>query len=209
VTEEKKPLEKIYGAKFFRGRHKYHWRAPIVCACVQYMFPETKSVIDVGCATGDLVKGFMDLGLDAWGLEGDPSCVPYLVCPERRVLIHDLREPLAVADPRWRDMRLDLVTCWEVLEHVEPEHVDVLVQNLVDLSDRLLLSACPPSTRKGGSVHHVNEQPPEYWVEKFGAHGYKRGPKREQIFRAVTQPWRHKYGIKAFWENVIYFEKAV
>jgi hypothetical protein len=209
-------LTEVYGEKFFRGRKQYRWRASIVCAAIQYQFSSKlpnpiETVIDVGAATGDLVQGFLSLPfppLEAWGIEGDPSCLPYLLCPRDRMIIQDMRKPFTHEDigvPR-----VDLVTCWEVLEHVESRYVDVLTENLVGLSDKLLMSTCPPhpSGKPGkGSVGHWNEALPEYWEGQFLRHGYRRVQKQETFFRDLTLPWKHKYGVKAFWENVIYLEK--
>ena len=166
-------LEKTYDNRFFSRRSQYHWRAPIVCMVINYIFRRVplKSVVDVGAATGDLVKGFADLGLSAWGIEGSAKCLPYVVCDTARFFIHDLRQ--SVASLTAIPYPLDLVTCWEVAEHIDPEFADVFVDNLCLLAPRILMSACPPqtTTRKSGSVGHVNERPYEYWVEKFAARG--------------------------------------
>lgn len=207
-----KTLEQIYSEGFFRRRDKYHWRGPIVSAVLQYMYHPT-SYIDVGCATGDVVASMERLGIDAWGLEGPTTCVPYLVCDQGKVLIHDLTVPLTqMGDIQMAKIegrkKFDLCTCWEVAEHLAPEAALTFVQTLCFFSNHILMSACPPSGRKGsGSVHHVNEQPPVYWVQLFDSQGYDRKPRNEDYFRAMTAPWRHKYGVKAWWENVIAFEK--
>ena len=203
-------LADIYSPKFFRGRSKYHWRWPLVCGVIHYMWRASnpKSAIDVGAGAGDLVKGFLALDYDAYGIEGLDACRQYLVCPQDRMIIHDLRDPIDMAAHGWS--RFDICTCWEVAEHLEPEYADMFCENLCLLSDRLLVSACPPNPRghpSGGSVGHWNEQPNEYWEKKFRSRNYLRHKKIEQLFRDLLHPWRWKYGIKAFYDNVLYFEK--
>lgn len=205
-------LSEIYSERFFRARDRYHWRAPIVCGAILFMWRHTpiRTTIDVGAATGDLTDVFARLGIEAYAIEGSPNCLPHIVCPRDRMLIHDLRKPLDVSDPPVE--RFDLVTCFEVLEHVEEEYADVLLDNLCLLSDRLLTSACPPNPARkgtsGGSVHHVNEQYPGYWEAKFIQRGYGRVGRVERLFRDLVHPYRHKYGIKAWYENCLYFEKT-
>jgi len=83
-----KSLDKIYGARFFARRHKLHWRAPHVCKAIDDVLQPT-STVDVGCATGDLVKEWRDtFQIPAKGIEGDSSAEKYAVCD---ILIQDLR----------------------------------------------------------------------------------------------------------------------
>ena len=217
-----KPLEKIYGNGFFRSRDKYSWRAPIAAAIIQYIFPDARSTIDVGAAIGDLTEAFTKLGLSACAIEGSAACIPYLKCSSSQMIIADIGQPLSEeVNQRLEefapDGRFDMLTCYEVLEHVEPECADALCDNLCALSDKLVTSACPPSTRMGrsGSVHHVNEQEAEYWESMFADRGYyryntvKHGRQInvETMFKNCLAPFSHKYGLKAWVENHLYFEK--
>lgn len=207
----KHELSNLYGQKFFRGRARYHWRSSIVCGIINYIWlrDHLKSAIDVGAGAGDLVKGFLDLGYDAYGIEGVDTCLQYAVCPRERMVIHDLRIPIDMPAHMWT--RFDICTCWEVAEHIEEEFSNVFCDNLCLLSDRLLMSACPPNPSghpSKGSVGHFNEQPYEYWEGKFKIRGYSRHPKIEKRFRELVSPWRSKYGIKAFYDNVLYFQRS-
>ena len=58
----------------------------------------------------------------------------------------------------------------EVAEHIPIESADVFIENLVRHSDGMILfSAAPPGQ---GGEFHVNEQPYDYWRQKFKRHGY-------------------------------------
>lgn len=212
-------IEKLYGDAFFKGRHRYHWRAPIVCTSIvrimEHVYGEApKSAVDVGCATGDLVQGFLDLGLDAWGIEGSPAAFPYLAVEDTwRVQFHDLRQPL----PEWVKLeglplfpsRVDVVTCFEVAEHLEPEAACTFVKTLVSLSNHLVISACPPDVNgRPPTKYHLNEQPPAYWEHLFSREGFKRNQDVEALFKEAWHPWRKKYGIAAFHMNLLYLEAA-
>lgn len=57
----------------------------------------------------------------------------------------------------------------EVAEHIDPCDTDVFVDNLTSFSDVVLFSA---AILGQGGTHHVNEQWPSYWIEKFAARGF-------------------------------------
>ena len=57
----------------------------------------------------------------------------------------------------------------EVAEHLPHAKAELFVDNLVAHGDVILFSAAVPHQ---GGEHHVNEQPPEYWRQKFKARGY-------------------------------------
>ena len=58
----------------------------------------------------------------------------------------------------------------EVAEHIPLQSADGFVENLVRHSDGIIFfSAAPPGQ---GGEFHVNEQPYDYWRQKFRRHGY-------------------------------------
>jgi hypothetical protein len=65
--------------------------------------------------------------------------------------------------------RFDLVQCLEVAEHLPERAADGLIDSIVRHGDVVLFSAAVPGQ---GGTHHVNEQPVEYWRDKFAARGY-------------------------------------
>ena len=199
-----KPLNTIYPTSYFGRRSSLNWRAPIVCGALNDII-KPKKVVDVGCAIGDLVKGWLDLGVDAYGVEGSPGAKEFLEVPDHRILFHDLRERLPnwSHDNVWVNSTTDLVTCFEVAEHIEEEYADQFVDNLVFLeAPEILISAAPPGQ---GGHYHVNCQPYEYWVEKFRARGYARVKLAEEKIKKALAPWRHKAGVKAYYNNLLYF----
>ena len=193
-----KALQEIYPERFFCRRHRMNWRAPVLVGAMREEFGPA-SVLDVGCATGDLVAEWLAQGVDAYGLEGSPAALPYIEVDRDRMMVHDLRAPLHVRE------RVDLVTCFEVAEHIEPEHAGQFVANLAAAGDRLLVSCAPPGQ---GGHYHVNCQPAAYWDALFGAIGYRRARASVVRLRAAWAPWAGKPGIKAIWQNLAYFERA-
>jgi SAM-dependent methyltransferase len=122
------------------------------------------SVVDVGCGTGAWLAQCLALGVPS-GLGLDGTWVPLddLEIPRERFELADLSEPLSVED------RFDMAICVEVAEHLPARAADSLVAGLTALAPVVLFSASVPGQR--GS-HHVNEQWPGYWFERFAAHGF-------------------------------------
>jgi len=192
-------LEETYSGRFFRPRHKFAWRAPHICKAIVDTINPT-SVIDVGCAIGDIVKGFLDLGIEAYGIEGSKECIPYMQVSEEHYAVEDLRKPIHI------NKRFDLVTCFEVAEHVEEEFSDILVDNLCNFSDKILMTFAEP----GNQGHsHVNCQFLGYWWDKFVVkRNYKLSLGIPFKIRDILKPFREKDGIKAFFNhNFVYWEK--
>lgn len=197
----------MYGDKFFARRAEhYGWRAPILAQSLITLYKEfygrdLRSVADIGCAVGDTVQGFLDAGLEGWGFEASEAARPYIVCPAENWHLMDLRKPLTGFD----EFQVDLVTCFEVLEHLEPECAQTAVQNLTMLSNVLVTSACPPHPTRAPTKYHLNEQEPEYWDELFEHEGYFRAKPMERFLRAAWLPWRKKYGIAAWYQNLLVY----
>jgi 2-polyprenyl-3-methyl-5-hydroxy-6-metoxy-1,4-benzoquinol methylase len=75
----------------------------------------------------------------------------------------DLRQPITTPP-------FDLVICTEVGEHLEKEHADTLIRNVADAAKTwIFFSAATPGQ---GGMAHFNEQPHEYWIEKFLTQGF-------------------------------------
>lgn len=118
-----------------------------------------KTVLDVGCGEGQMVRVFQSLGCQAIGLDGLPRNAEVAGPP---TIVWDLTKgPLRID-------KIDLVWAVEVAEHVEEEFVD----NFIDTIAQGEWVAMTYATPGQGGYHHVNEQHEEYWVEKMEDKGY-------------------------------------
>ena len=131
-----------------------------------------RSVLDVGCGEGHAVAFFHRLGVFAHGIEGMRANVDRAVVP---VAQHDL-----VSGPYV--MPVDLVWCCEVAEHIVPDKVDNRLDTLANGRIVAMTHALPDQ----GGHHHVNCQPPEYWIERMATRGFKLTADN-QIFRELAK----------------------
>lgn len=123
-----------------------------------------RSVIDVGCGTGTWLAAFRSQGVeDVLGIDGDYVDRAMLEIPSDRFRAHDLVTPLRLG------REFDLVLSLEVAEHVAAESADLFVDSLTRAGPVVLFSAAAPHQ---GGTHHINEQWPAYWAERFGRRGY-------------------------------------
>lgn len=126
---------------------------------------EPQSVLDVGCGTGTWLLEAAKLGcVNLVGIEGDHLDRSKFVCPEARLLIHDLEKPFNLEE------RFDLLLCLEVAEHLNKSAAEGFINSLALHSDNILFSAAIPFQ---GGQNHVNEQWPSWWQRLFENQGYK------------------------------------
>jgi SAM-dependent methyltransferase len=123
-----------------------------------------RRVLDAGCAIGMLVEALRVRGVDARGIDLSSfaiESVPDAVKPY-------VREE-SIAEPFGE--RFDLITCIEVLEHMQPEDADRAIANIAAHTDDVLFSSTPFDYKE---PTHVNVRMPEEWAEGFARHGLYR-----------------------------------
>lgn len=194
----KTPLQEMYKGVFFGKRHRMLWRVPIVCEAIAEVI-EFNSVIDIGCAIGDIVKGFEDLGKLSHGLEGSINAKPFLLT--NNVTFKDLRSPLEIP------MKFDLCTCLEVAEHIETEYIGIFIKNITSLSDKILVSIAKP--RQEGH-RHFTLKPIEWWDNAFSLEGFIRDDRISTKIKLIWEnyPEHRKKGIVAYYNNLHYYAKS-
>lgn len=167
----------VYSSGFYEMYcdESYSSAREIVPFLVERFKPE--SVVDVGCGLGTWLSAFREQGVGTiLGIDGDYVPRDKLFIGPDLFLPHDLGTSLQV--PR----RFDLAISMEVAEHIPARRADTFISSLASLADVILFSAAVPHQ---GGAGHVNEQWPEYWIQKFADLGFVP-------YESVR---------KAFWEN--------
>ena len=210
---ELKPVEKTYSEKFFVNRYKLSWRAPIVCKSIidtfklsEILTPIQNQVIDIGCGIGDYVHWFNQNGLNAFGIEGSAVAAKYMVT--RSFMIWDMRLPFTSDFINFK--KYQVLICFEVVEHIEEEFINDFIDNLIMLSDTILISAASPGQKGHG---HVNCRKRKYWIDLFEKKGFMNSILTEHNWRKNLKKYQEqefgtcKKELKSYYNNAICFKR--
>ena len=134
------------------------------------------SYLDYGCGKGNLVKEIKRLLSSQLEVAGyDPSVEEFNELPSKRY---------------------DFVTCLDVLEHIEPQHITDTLKKLCDLTGEIAYIAIDlqPAVKKlsNGRNAHIMLAPPEWWTSKIS----------EYYSYLVSFPVKHKEG---FNQKIVFF----
>jgi hypothetical protein len=117
------------------------------------------SILDIGCGWNEFAHEWQARGLRAIGVD--------FACPGAD-LIGDLVAGLPYAAREW-----DLLTAFDLLEHLRPEQVDVALAEMARISTRFVLSICYTDSRNrwDGETLHPTVRPQAWWMERLRAAG--------------------------------------
>jgi hypothetical protein len=158
-------MKAIYDDDFYRARQRNTQDATnLVIERLLKIIPKPESAVDLGCGVGAWLATLRENGVGRiLGLDG-----PW-VKREFLAIKPDEFQQLDLTKSPDLDIRFDLAMSLEVAEHLSGRFADQFVRSLVSLSDFILFSAAPPLQ---GGTNHINEQPIDYWLEKFEQQGY-------------------------------------
>jgi SAM-dependent methyltransferase len=160
-----------------------HTRHPrFIRACEDYFGAGKRlSFLDLGCSAGGIVldailRGHVGIGLEGsdisrlqqraeWRLLGD------------RLFTCDITRPFEVAKEADSPFKFDVISAWEVLEHLTPEGVEGMFANLARHTHPGSLFACSISQVDGGFTDdgaplHQTLEPLSWWTERAAKHGF-------------------------------------
>lgn len=123
------------------------------------------TLMDFGCGTGRATKDFLDRGVKAAGTDFAPNALEEDV-PFTLAALWDLHVLGPIAD--W-------AFCCDVMEHIPPERVDIVLRNIANTIGLRGAYFAIDSTRDDmgqiiGQTLHMTVRPPEWWREQLSKH---------------------------------------
>lgn len=155
-----------YKGAFFSLRHtRTEKAAHTILGLVLHALPPVRSAVDMGCGVGTWLKVAKELGTETInGFDGDYVDLNELVIARGEFT------PVDFTAGSMPGVRADLAISLEVAEHLPESRAAGFVRLLCDSAPAVLFSA---AVKGQGGMHHVNEQPQSYWIQRFHECGYE------------------------------------
>lgn len=157
--------------------HNHATHFGFIVAMTRQMGPNA-SMLDLGCSSGRLVRDFRRVGWTAVGLEGsDYSLNRNRPCWDTEagesLFTCDIGRPFNVGNEVPYTKHFDLITAFQVLEHLDKKRLESLMFH-VELHSKpgtlFVISTSRTSEVINGVELHVTRWPREKWVEFFAEH---------------------------------------
>jgi 2-polyprenyl-3-methyl-5-hydroxy-6-metoxy-1,4-benzoquinol methylase len=144
------------------------------------------SSLDVGCAKGFLVRALSDLGVDAHGI--DPSEYAFDEVPA------DIkgRTVIGIAQEIYlEDSTFDVVTCFDVLEHIPEDDIPQVLSELFRVSKQwVILRVVTKELPDDVDASHATIHDKDWWIEKIKEAG------------GIVEPTENYVNPTVWWFNV-------
>ena len=145
---------------------------------------KVRSMVDIGCGLGHTLKYFGARGCDVLGIDGSVSAIEDNEVPGS-VRRHDYTKDKLVIDKAY-----DMIWSAEFVEHVEEKYIANFMETFKAASKYILITHATPGQ---GGYHHVNEQPRDYWLDKFSEIGFAEDVLLTNITKDMLPPERGWY----------------
>lgn len=140
-----------------------------------------KSFVDIGCGLGGQVAIAKELGLNAIGIDGDPTIKEF-----PGLVRHDYTSgPLRIEN-------VDLGWSVAFIEHIEEKFMHNFMVTFLGCK-YICCTYAPPGL---GGRHHVNCKDENYWINKFREFGFNFDEKLSHEIRTMSeQKWISQYAL--------------
>lgn len=162
-----------------RGVKDSYFRWPRFVAACERHFQRPLKFVDLGCAGGGVVLDFLVRGHCGVGLEGSDYALRNLRAEwrtiPRNLFTCDISRPFELLDAQTGEpFKADVISMWEVLEHIPSDRLPVLFKNIRDhLADDGLFvgSVATFADHHEGVQYHATLEPRAWWEEALRENG--------------------------------------
>ena len=166
-----------------RGTKNDNSRSPrFVRATEKYFGLKRLSHLDLGCSGGGLVLDFLLFGHLSVGIEGSDYSykegrAEWRTIPQN-LFIADITEDFFYVNKNNNKHKFDIITCWEVLEHIPEEKLNGLFANIRNnLKEEGIFVASIATFDdydENINIHwHLTIKDKEWWFKYFDSQGFK------------------------------------
>lgn len=125
-----------FDKEYMRKRMYIAHRAEKMASAIMAAVPKARTVIDMGCATGDTASGLLAAGLDVRGIDSSEAGGECL--PEERFFVGDVTQPISKWPISFR--RYDLGILMDVLSIMTKSQAAAALKNATRWSRVLLVN---------------------------------------------------------------------
>lgn len=148
-----------------------------------------KSIMDIGCGEGHLMKYFYEKGIDVQGIDGLPANKQNADKDiSGAITIHDYTKGFYLSDKK------DMVLSCEFVEHVEELFMGNYLISFMNCDTLVFTHAKPEQP----GHHHVNCQSDDYWISVMEIFDFK--------LHELTDNAR-ALGKDTLWDTVLIFQR--
>lgn len=159
--------------------------APGLYRALRIVFPEARRFADVGAGSGGMAAHGRRLGLDVVACEDSPFGRLFA----RAQGVTSVPFDVGTDSPRMLGAEADVAYCIEVAEHMPADLGERLVAFLGGAAPLVMFTAAHPGQ---GGQGHINEQPREYWIDRFEKRGMTYLPDQtDRLQEALSEHLRH------------------
>lgn len=159
-------MKEWYNKEYFDAWNKcMHYRPRLFSITKAVTSYNPKTVLDVGCGIGIVVKILRERGIDAVGIDFSSDAGK------------DIPEHFKVADAKnipYPDNSFDVVLASDFFEHLEEEDIDQVYSEMKRVGGKIVaiisFKRAPVFHLKGGErspEHHLTIKPREWWLKKI------------------------------------------
>ena len=189
-----KEIKEIYNEKFYNNQSDSSYKSAKIILPILFNHYKPNSIIDVGCGIGTWLKAAKELGINKFvGIDGNEIEEDFLLVSRKYIKIDNLETHKNINNEKY-----DLAISVEVAEHLHNNCSVHFVETLTSYSDVVLFSAAIPYQ---GGEHHINCNPPQFWVDIFKKYGYDCYDFRNDLMNMWEKvcPW--------YSQNILLFAK--
>lgn len=158
--QERDKYEKMWGFEQYR---KNSPGERLVDDAIARMKMKGGTVLDFGCGTGRAAQAFADKGFTVAGIDIADNCLDEGI--EIPLFVQCLWEPFGLSG--------DYGFCTDVMEHIPPEKVDAVLQNIACSVDRCYFQIATFHDGMGkliGDTLHLTVKSAPWWRDKLAEH---------------------------------------